>query len=118
MLKIIAITTIDDFNATHTHFVVCEESEVEAKCEKYKKSTCVTNIEVITPINENGHKRDTFPSVSFMREDLIEHLGEERAMALTDEEMERISSKVGDHILEYYEWQDDLNDTADFVLGD
>lgn len=58
-----------------------------------------------------------FECVTFMREDLIDHLGEERAMSLTDEEMEAIVKKVGEHILEYYEWQDDLNETADFVLS-
>lgn len=69
-------------------------------------------IRLITDEDFEGDKEE-FESVTFMREDLIDHLGKEKAMALTNEQMEEVSRKVGDHILEYYDWSDDIAETFD-----
>lgn len=96
-----------------------EDNDIESEitddttylCDCYGNQIFV-EIKLITDEDFEGDKEE-FESVTFMREDLIDHLGEEKAMALTNEQMEEVSRKVGDHILEYYDWSDDIAETFD-----
>ena len=106
---------IKDFIETYD---TCHEASFLLEgCEPYAEISqfgyyCQCKIEGFEPKG----KKQVFPTLSIMREDIEDIVGIEEAKDLDDSAMEWIANKLGDHICEYYDWSDDLHETYDLYM--